>query len=171
MWFRSYPVKLELYIPTFYKIRYILEELYVAVMWIISRLIIYIDQLNTAQVFFTQTSLPGLLCLAFFAGSSLPGQFEILFDLKGEGRAPKASLIFCSTLFGHCNQNPLLLVELVKSSRGHKKATIMRSCRHPKRHFDSVADNQFQTPQKGCRKPGCRGTITLLAPSLDFWLK
>jgi hypothetical protein len=46
--FRSYPVKLEVYIPTFYKIRYILEELYVAVVWIISRLIIYIDQLNTA---------------------------------------------------------------------------------------------------------------------------
>ena len=30
----------------FYKIRYILEELYVAVIWITSRLIIYIDQLN-----------------------------------------------------------------------------------------------------------------------------
>ena len=44
--FRSYPEKLEEYIPTFYKIRYILEELYVAVMPIISRLIIYIDQLN-----------------------------------------------------------------------------------------------------------------------------
>ena len=47
--FRSYPEKLEVYIPTFYKIRYILEELHVAVMWIISRLIIYIDQLNTAN--------------------------------------------------------------------------------------------------------------------------
>ena len=47
--FRSYSEKLEEYIPTFYKIRYILEELYVAVMWIISRLIIYIDQLNTAH--------------------------------------------------------------------------------------------------------------------------
>ena len=46
--FRSYPEKLEVYIPTFYKIRYILEELYVAVTWIIIRLIIYIDQLNTA---------------------------------------------------------------------------------------------------------------------------
>ena len=30
LFFRSYPVKLEVYIPTFYKIRYILEELYVA---------------------------------------------------------------------------------------------------------------------------------------------
>ena len=30
--FRSYPEKVEEYIPTFYKIRYILEELYVAVM-------------------------------------------------------------------------------------------------------------------------------------------
>ena len=30
--FRSYPEKLEEYIPTFYKIRYILEELCVAVM-------------------------------------------------------------------------------------------------------------------------------------------
>ena len=30
--FRSYPVKVEKYIPTFNKIRYILEELYVAVM-------------------------------------------------------------------------------------------------------------------------------------------
>ena len=46
--FRSYPEKLEEYIPTFYKIGYILEELYVAVLWIISRLIIYIDQMNTA---------------------------------------------------------------------------------------------------------------------------
>ena len=35
-------------ISTFYKIRYILEELYVAVIRIISRLIIYIDQLNAA---------------------------------------------------------------------------------------------------------------------------
>ena len=50
LWFRSYYEKLQEYIPTFYKIRYILEELYVAVMWIISRLIIYIDQLNTATV-------------------------------------------------------------------------------------------------------------------------
>ena len=48
--FRSYPEKLEEYIPTFYKIRYILEESYVAVMWIISQLIIYIDQMNAAQV-------------------------------------------------------------------------------------------------------------------------
>ena len=46
--FISYPKKLEAYIPTFYKIIYILEELYVAVMRIISRLIIYIDQLNAA---------------------------------------------------------------------------------------------------------------------------
>ena len=44
--FRSNPEKLEEYIPTFYNIRYILEELYVAVISIISRLIIYIDQLN-----------------------------------------------------------------------------------------------------------------------------
>ena len=28
--FRSYPEKLEVYIPRFYKIRYILDELYVA---------------------------------------------------------------------------------------------------------------------------------------------
>ena len=48
--FRSYPEKVEEYIPTFYKIRYILEELYVAVIWIISRLIICIDQLNAAHV-------------------------------------------------------------------------------------------------------------------------
>ena len=46
--FRSYSGKLEEYIPTFYKIRYILEELYVAVMCIISQLIIYIDQMNAA---------------------------------------------------------------------------------------------------------------------------
>ena len=44
--FRSYREKLEEYVPTFYKIRDILEDLYVAVIWIISRLIIYIDQLN-----------------------------------------------------------------------------------------------------------------------------
>ena len=44
--FGSYSEKLEEYISTFYKIRYILEELYVAVIPIISRLIIYIDQLN-----------------------------------------------------------------------------------------------------------------------------
>ena len=47
--FKSYPEKLEVYIPTFYKIGYILEELCVAVMLIISRLMIYIDQLNTAM--------------------------------------------------------------------------------------------------------------------------
>ena len=39
---------LEVYSPTFYKIRYILEELYVAVMWILSRLKMYINQLNEA---------------------------------------------------------------------------------------------------------------------------
>ena len=39
-----------IYIPTIYKIRYILEELYVAVMPIISRLIIYIDQLNEGSL-------------------------------------------------------------------------------------------------------------------------
>ena len=83
--------------------------------------------------------------------------FQIFNDLKVECRAPRASLIFCFTPFGHFNQNPLLLVELVKSSRGHKKATIMRSCRHPKRHFDSVADNQFQTPLQGRRKLGGKG--------------
>ena len=49
--FRSYSEKLEEYIPTFYKIRYILEELYAAVMWIISRLIISIDQLNEGLIF------------------------------------------------------------------------------------------------------------------------
>ena len=48
--FRSYPDKLEEYIPIFYKIRYILEELYVAVIPIISQLIIYIDQLNEGYV-------------------------------------------------------------------------------------------------------------------------
>ena len=46
--FESYFEKLDEYISTFYKIRYILEELYVAVMRIISQLIICIDQLNTA---------------------------------------------------------------------------------------------------------------------------
>ncbi len=35
--FKSYPENVEEYIPTFYKIRYISEELYVAVMWIISQ--------------------------------------------------------------------------------------------------------------------------------------
>ena len=48
LFFRSYPEKLEVYIAMFYKIRYILQELYVTIMWIIGRLIIYIDQLNTA---------------------------------------------------------------------------------------------------------------------------
>ena len=48
--FRSYSEKLEEYIPTFYKIRYILEELYVAVVPIISQLIIYIDQLNEGHI-------------------------------------------------------------------------------------------------------------------------
>ena len=43
---------LEEFIPTFYKIRYILEDLYVAVMWIMSQLIIYIDQMNAANVFY-----------------------------------------------------------------------------------------------------------------------
>ena len=32
--FRSYSEKLEVYTPTFYKIRYILEELYVAVKYL-----------------------------------------------------------------------------------------------------------------------------------------
>ena len=50
LYFRSYSKKLEVYNPIFFKIRYILEELYVAVIWIISRLIIYIDQLNTGLV-------------------------------------------------------------------------------------------------------------------------
>ena len=50
LYFRSYSKKLEVYNPTFFKIRYILEELYVAVIWIISWLIIYIDQLNTACI-------------------------------------------------------------------------------------------------------------------------
>ena len=48
--FRSYPEKLEVCIPAFYKIRCILEESYVAVMWIINRLIIYDDQLTTGYV-------------------------------------------------------------------------------------------------------------------------
>jgi hypothetical protein len=47
--FRSYPKKVEEYIPTFYKIRYILEDLYAAVMGIISQLIIYIDKMKTAE--------------------------------------------------------------------------------------------------------------------------
>ena len=47
---RTYYEKLEEYIPKVYKIRYILEELYVAVMWIISPLTIYIDQLNEGIV-------------------------------------------------------------------------------------------------------------------------
>ena len=47
--FRSYPEKLNVYTPMFYKIRYILEKLYVAVIWTISRLIIDIDQLNTGK--------------------------------------------------------------------------------------------------------------------------
>ena len=47
--FRWYPDKVEEYIPTFYKIRYILVELYVAVMSIISQLKIYIDQINAAN--------------------------------------------------------------------------------------------------------------------------
>ena len=52
--FRSYPKKLEVYSLIFYKIIYILEELYAAVMWIISRLIIYIDQQNTGHMVFLQ---------------------------------------------------------------------------------------------------------------------
>ena len=47
---RSYPEKVEEFITTFYKIRYILRELYVAVTWIINQLIIYIDQMNAALV-------------------------------------------------------------------------------------------------------------------------
>ena len=50
MWSRSYPEKVEGTIQIFYKIRFILEELYVAVMWIISQLITYIDQMNAAHV-------------------------------------------------------------------------------------------------------------------------
>ena len=43
---KSYPEKLEEYIPTFHEIRYILEWLYLAVKWIISRLMMCIDRLN-----------------------------------------------------------------------------------------------------------------------------
>ena len=50
--FRLNSEKLEEYIPAFYNIRYILEELYAAVIWIISRLIIYIDQLNGGKASF-----------------------------------------------------------------------------------------------------------------------
>ena len=50
LYFRSYREKLEEYNPTFYKIRYILEKLYVSVIRIISQLIIYIDQLNAGHV-------------------------------------------------------------------------------------------------------------------------
>ena len=50
--FRSYPEKLEEYIPTFYKIRYILEESYVAVMRIISQLIIHITAIyNSSKMY------------------------------------------------------------------------------------------------------------------------
>ena len=49
LFFRSYSEVLEVYIPTFYKIRFNLEELYVAIIWIISRLIICIDQLNEGK--------------------------------------------------------------------------------------------------------------------------
>ena len=48
--FRSYSKKLVVYNPIFFKIRYILEELYLAVLSILSRLIIYIDQLNTGKI-------------------------------------------------------------------------------------------------------------------------
>ena len=44
--YTSYPEKLEVYIPKFYKIRCSLHELYVAVIWIMSQLIICIDELN-----------------------------------------------------------------------------------------------------------------------------
>ena len=54
--FKSYSERLEFYIPIFYKIRYILEELYVALMQILSRLIIFIDQLNTATAFLINQS-------------------------------------------------------------------------------------------------------------------
>ena len=49
MCFWSYPEKVEDYVPKFYKMKYILEELYVVVMWIINQLIIYIDQMNAAN--------------------------------------------------------------------------------------------------------------------------
>ena len=71
--FRSYPEKLEVYIPTSYKIRYILEELYLAVMCIISRLTIYIDQLNTAHVTFNS-------CYFFKADESSPKQSRSQFN-------------------------------------------------------------------------------------------
>ena len=48
--------------PTFYKIRYIVEELYVAVISIISRLIICIDQLNEGLLVFININ-PFLLIL------------------------------------------------------------------------------------------------------------
>ena len=55
--FRSYPEKVEVYIPTFYKIRYILEELYVAVIPIIR---FYIDQLNEGIMLYSQIKIQNI---------------------------------------------------------------------------------------------------------------
>ena len=81
LWFRAYPEKLQEYIQTFYKIRYILEELYVAVIPIISRLMIYIDQLNK-----------GIMKIGLFHGSKLGQTYLCSIDKsweKGDFENPK----------------------------------------------------------------------------------
>ena len=85
--FRSYPELLEVYIPTFYKIRYILEELYVADICFIGQLIIYIDQLNTTLV-----TLVKVLRLRMYSEI----QIEIMTNPKLLYRFAKCARSYCS---------------------------------------------------------------------------
>ena len=87
LYFRSYSKKLEVYNPIFFKIRYILEELYVAVILIISRLIIYIDQLNKGL----RTSLE--------IDRTLHLKIKIVKNMKAnQQREKKMSSLVCRTL-------------------------------------------------------------------------
>ena len=76
--FRSYSKKLVVYNPIFFKIRYILEELYLAVLWILSRLIIYIDQLNTGLV----DQIKEISCLSVCVSDMLSCSNFLLLDFS-----------------------------------------------------------------------------------------
>ena len=103
---------LEVYILIFYKIRYILEELYVAVFWIKSQLIIYIDYLNTGIMYTKKLSwnkemhvlksnfLSSQMDSHIFSPSSLPFKKAKWVQLKGKTlQVLKNSLPLCRYAF------------------------------------------------------------------------
>ena len=79
----------EEYIPTFQKIRSILGELYVAVMWIISQLIIY--KAERSPKFYLNQGLH-YLCLSTVTSKCICNSFDLVHKLQTEGFTPKKSL-------------------------------------------------------------------------------